>query len=63
MTTTEIPRMLTVEEVAKALGGISTRQVQRLARAKKIPGAVWLGRKLVFRRAPVIKFIEESGAV
>lgn len=63
MTSTEsaLPQMLTPAEVQAALGGakvISLKTIRRHARAKKIPGAVFLGTKLYFQRGPVLAWIE-----
>lgn len=54
-----LPAMLTPVEVQAALGGkISVRTIRRHARAKRIPGAVWIGRKLFFQRQPLLAWIE-----
>lgn len=63
MTSTEsvLPQMLTPAEVQSALGGadrISLKTIRRHAKAKKIPGAVWLGAKLYFQRGPLLAWIE-----
>lgn len=61
MTTTTVAApilpMLTPDEVGKLLG-VSVRQVQRLARAQKLPGAVYLGSALRFRVTEIRGFIE-----
>ncbi len=64
MSLDEIPRMLTPEDLQKALGGpdfISIRTIQRLAQEKAIPGVLRLGRKLYFQRIPVMQWIEGGG--
>lgn len=56
-----LPKFILPEELQEALGGeaaISMRTIQRMARARVIPGAVRLGRKLVFQRQPVLAWIE-----
>lgn len=56
-----LPKFVLPEEIQAALGGpaeISMRTIQRMARAKEIPGAIRLGRKLVFQRVPVTAWIE-----
>jgi hypothetical protein len=64
MTTTEtLPKMLTPAQVAAALprgdgGQVSVRTVQRMARRRLIPGAVYVGRCLLFQRAAVLAWIE-----
>jgi len=57
--TRDLPLMLTADDVA-ALIRSTRRAVYEQARGGRIPGAVRLGRKLLFRRDRLLQWIRES---
>jgi excisionase family DNA binding protein len=54
---TEIPQLIP-DTAAAALAGVSRAHWQRLRAAGKLPPAVRLGRKVLWRRAEVIAWID-----
>ena len=55
----EHPFMLTAEEVARDFLRTSRKAVYEMARLGRLPGAVRIGRKLLFRRDRLLHFLRE----
>lgn len=56
----EHPFMLTAEEVARDFLRTSKKVVYEMARMGRVPGAVRIGRKVLFRRDRLLQFLRES---
>ncbi len=52
-----LPVMLTTQEVADQLLRTSRKAVYELVRRRKIPGVVRVGRRLLFRRDTLLKWL------
>jgi excisionase family DNA binding protein len=55
----EHPFMLTAEEVARDFLRTSRKSVYEMARMGRLPGAVRIGRKVLFRRDTLLHFLRE----
>jgi excisionase family DNA binding protein len=55
----EHPFMLTAEEVARDFLRTSRKAVYEMARLGRLPGAVRIGRKVLFRRDTLLHFLRE----
>jgi len=53
------PYMLTAEEVARDFLRTSRKVVYEMVRTGKLPGAVRIGRRVLFRRDRLLQFLRE----
>jgi predicted DNA-binding transcriptional regulator AlpA len=61
MQTADTPEALLIPDTAAAaLAGVSRAHWHRLRAAGKVPGSVRLGRKVLWRRAEVVSWIENG---
>jgi len=56
---TGVPFMLTADEVARDFLRTSRKVVYEMARMGRLPGAVHIGRKVLFRRDRLLQFLAE----
>lgn len=56
-----LPLMMTVDETAKLLRK-SRKGIYAMVERGQLPGATWIGRRLLFRRDDLIKWLDESRA-
>ena len=56
------PYLLTVDELARDYLRTSRKGVWRMAQRGRIPGVVKVGRRLLFRRDRVVRWLSENGA-
>lgn len=54
-----VPFMLTAEEVARDFLRTNRKVVYEMARMGRLPGAVHIGRKVLFRRDRLLQFLAE----
>lgn len=58
----KVPYLLTVDEVADQYLRTTRKAVWRMTQRGLIPGVVRVGRRLLFRRDRVVRWLSENGA-